>query len=309
MHRTDPESSRPAAERRGGRAGARALGASDAPSKRARLARLVPLLGDDSPRVRAVLRREFAAAGRVGLARLARLARSNDARVRAHARALRLELEREEVVRRLVRHVARPQIDLERALFLLGRFEDPRLDARPLRRALDAMGEEVAERASSRPNPIDKARVLVEYLGKELGYHGDADDYHHPDNVHLHRAIVRKRGLPLTLVALYVCVARRARLRVGALPLPGHVMLRLYGREQNLIVDPFQRGETKTQAALMTYLARNRLSFQSSWFRDADDASLFQRQVQNLVQALITHGQRREATALGRLLRALARRG
>jgi hypothetical protein len=85
-------------------------------------------------------------------------------------------------------------------------------------------------------------------------------------------------------------------------------VLRLYGREQNLIVDPFQGGETKSQAALMAYLARNRRSFQPSWFRDADDAGLFQRQVHNLVRALVEHGQRREAALLGRLLRALARR-
>ena len=160
---------------------------------------LLPLLGDDSTKVRSVLRREFAAARALGRSALAKAARSDEPRTRSHARALLLELDRDEVVRRLVRYCGRHHLDFERALILLGRFENPRLDARPYLRALDAMGAEVARRAAQREDPVEKCRVLVEYLGGELGYGGDADDYHHPDNVYLHRVIERRRGLPLTL--------------------------------------------------------------------------------------------------------------
>lgn len=305
--RTDPESSRPSAGETP--SGTREAGCEGRKgTARGQLRRLAPLLGDESAQVRAVLRREFAAAGRAGRVALRKAARSSDARRRAHARSLLLELERRRVVRRLVGYALREELDLERGLLLLGRFEDPHLDARRYQRALRAMAKEVSLRAARREAPLEQARVLVEYLGGELGFNGDGDDYHHPANVHLHRCIERRRGLPLTLVALYLAVARRANLRVGALPLPGHVMLRLYGREQNQIVDPFQRGRTKTQAAIMAYLSRNRLAFKPSWFRDASDTSLLRRQVHNLVHALETHGQRREAAMLTPLVRVLAAR-
>ncbi len=272
------------------------------------LAAVASLLGDDSRTVRAELRRRFKAAGKPGLALLRRAARSPEPRVRAHARNLLAAAERRVVLRRLLRFAVAGTLELERGLFLLARLHTPRLDARPYKRALDAMAAQVRRRGAARGGELERARALVEYLGGELGYRGDAEDYHHPDNVHLHRVIERKRGLPLTLVALHVLVARRAGIAASAIPLPGHVMLRLRGGRRDLVVDPFHGGEARTHASLMGYLAQHGLSFRPEWFRDAPDALLLQRQVGNLARSYEQRGLRAEARALGRIGALMARR-
>ena len=264
------------------------------------------LRGDSSPKVREALRAEFAAAGRAGLATLRRASDADDARVHIHARELLVGTQRAQVVRRLVRHAARPHLNLERSLFLLGRLDRHDLDARPYIKALDAMGAEVRRRAQTCETPIERARVLVEYMASELGFEGDAETYHHPDNVHLHRTIERKRGLPLTLTALYMLVGRRAGLRVGAIPMPGHVLLRLFGRSRNLIVDPFHGCQTRSQQALRRQLTRHGLSCDPAWFRHASDEDLFARQIRNLANGLRTQGRIDEAHALAPVLDVLA---
>ena len=219
-----------------------------------------------------------------------------------------MENERRRALRRLARFAAAGKLDLETGLWLLGALHTPRLDARPYRRALDAMAARVRRRGATRAGELERARALVEYLGTELGYRGDTDDYDHPDNVHLHRVIERKRGLPLTLVALHLLVARRCGIEASAIPLPGHVMLRLRGGRRDLIVDPFHGGEPRSQATLMGYLAQHGLAFRPEWFRDATDASLLQRQTGNLARTFEKRGLRREAGALHAIAALIAQR-
>jgi len=257
---------------------------------RSSLRALAKLLGDDSPLVRAELRRQFHSAGKRGRPLLRRAVKSSDPRTRGHARTLLLELDRVAVRRRLVSFATRASIDLEVGFYLLGRLHDPSLDARTYRRTLDAFADEVMRRSKSCGTELERAQVLCDYLGKTVGFIGSHDEYHHPDNVHLHRVIETRTGLPLTLCAVYFFVARRIGLRASILPLPGHVMLRLHGLRKSRIIDPFHGGRVRSEAALMTYLASHDLGFDPSWFHAANDRALFLRQVNNLIQTYSERG-------------------
>jgi regulator of sirC expression with transglutaminase-like and TPR domain len=201
---------------------------------------------------------------------------------RTRARALLASAERAEVIRRLARHAARGRIELEPALFLLGRLDAPGLDVRPYRKALDAMGAEVRERAAGARNEGERARALLGYLGEDLSIRGDAEDYHHPDNAHLHRAIERRSGLPLTLSALYTSVARRAGIPCGLVALPGHVIVRLPVGRSALFADPFRGGALISRRECMHFLAQRGQPATTAWLREASGAQLFLRQVHNL---------------------------
>jgi regulator of sirC expression with transglutaminase-like and TPR domain len=211
-------------------------------------------------------------------------------------------------VRRLSSFLVQDSLDLERALLLLSRFEDPRLDLRPTLAALDAMGAELAERVEDLTPGLERARELVRFLGEEVGLDGDREDYHHPDNVYLHRALLRERGLPLTLTAIYLLVARRAGVSAAAVPLPGHVLLRLHGHGQHLLVDPFRKGARVQERDCLSYLARRGLPFRPQWFADASDAALIERQVRNLRGSYLQRGLGREVELLDLALSAFEHR-
>ena len=282
-------------------------GAGIRAASRARFRALERLLEDDAPTVLHQVRREYERAGRPAVAALRRASRSERPQVRARARAILAGLERRRAVRRLVGYVRRERVDLETGLALLARCGDPRLDLRPYRRTLDLLGQEVARRGRQRSTPLERALVLCEYLGKELDYGGSVGDFHHPDNVHLHRAIERRAGMPLSLCAVYLFVARRAGIRAAVLPLPGHVMLRLYGGERSVIVDPYHKGQLRTERDCRRYLEQNGLAFQPAWLRDAPDAALLRRQVTNLQRSAQLRGARREEREWALLLRAIER--
>lgn len=273
-----------------------------------RLGSAARLLGDRSRTVRQVLLREFRRAGRAGRPLLSEALRSDDPNRRSHARSIADALDWDVALRRLHRFAAREVIDLEAGLCILSRLDHPDIDLSPCLETLDDMAAEVHARTAHLGDDLQRCRVLTEYLGQELGYHGDMEGYTHPDNVFLHRVIESKQGLPLTLCALYSFVATRCGLRTGLVPLPGHVVLRLYGDKRSLIVDPFHGGEIRSQKSLMSYLAQNGLRFRSVWFRDAPEDRVFNRQVMNLRNALLSLGRTGRARRLTPLIDQLAQR-
>lgn len=281
-----------------------------ASAKRSRLDAIASLLADDSPAVVLEVRRALELAGAEAVPALERAARSPDARLRSRARAFLVEHEKNASLRRILRYAFRPDIDLERALFLLARYHAPGLDPRPYARALDAMASEIARRlpakkAVSADAELQRALALSHYLGEELGYGGSRGEFHHPDNIHLHRAIERRAGVPLTLSAIWVFVGRRVGIRTGFVPLPGHVMVRIYAGWQSAIVDPYHHGKRRTEAECRSYLSKHGIAVNQASFREAPDAALLRRQVGNLARSAELRRLPAEARALTGLLHAL----
>jgi len=246
---------------------------------------LVELLGDDSPAVYPHLRAEFLRLGRCTRPALERAAKDSSPRKRGHARSILRTLDRKQAMTRLLGYALRPNVYLEQALFLLARLDRSDFDARPFRSALDAMGDEVTRRMSLIQDESTRAMVLPEYLGGELGFEGAESDFTHPDNIHLHRCLERKRGMPLTLTAVYLLVAKRAGITAGAVALPGRVLLRLYMGRRSVLIDPFAGGRARTRRYCLDYLSEHGLVPQVSWFQDASPALLFQRHVLNLMSS------------------------
>jgi regulator of sirC expression with transglutaminase-like and TPR domain len=167
------------------------------------------------------------------------------------------------------------------------------------------MAAEVARRAAKVGGDLERALVLSEYLGGELAFGGSRGEFHHPDNIHLHRVIERRAGVPLTLSAIWVFVGRRAGIRAAFVPLPGHVMVRLYGSWRSVIVDPYHQGRARTEAECKSYLEKHGIRVNPGSFREATDATLLRRQIGNLSRSAEIRGLHGDVRAMNSLLSAL----
>lgn len=270
-----------------------------------RLSALFALLGDESPLVWEHVQRELLAGDRRVEVGLRRATTASDARTRGRARTLLAEIDRRHVVRRLVRYALRETIELEPALLLLARFGEPHFDARPVQRALDSLAAELLERSRHVATETERVRLIPKYLSGELGFGGSIGDYHDPANIQLPRVLQRKAGMPLSLCAIYLFVARRMGVRAAIVPLPGHVMLRLYADGKSLIIDPYHRGHERSERECRRYLEQNGMGFSALYLRDAGDRAMFKRQVANLARSAEKRGLKREAQELGLVVRAL----
>lgn len=147
-----------------------------------------------------------------------------------------------------VREVSRPdpEINLSRAVFVMGMFEYPDLDVAGYESKLDDLAESAARAA-----PEDTALALAQYLFNQLGFQGNAEHYMDPRNSYLNEVLERRLGIPISLSVLYIEVARRLGLRAYGVGLPGHFIVRVTESHGDLsepvFLDPFHGGEPMTE--------------------------------------------------------------
>lgn len=133
-----------------------------------------------------------------------------------------------------------PPLD-ELALALAAEFRV--VDHQAAMRALDALGEEVAEETGvADGSPGAQAQACADVLGGRHGFTGDRDDYDHPDNSMLDVVLDRRRGLPILLSVVYVEAGRRAGVPLAGVGLSGHFVVGHFGAERPLLLDPFNHG-------------------------------------------------------------------
>ncbi|MEO0651123.1 MAG: transglutaminase family protein [Planctomycetota bacterium] len=264
---------------------------------------LVDLLADPEESVAARVEERLRAHGPAAESALRGASEDSEPRRRTRARRLLEELTTEDAFAQLRRRADLATVDLESALFDLAALNGSLGELADARAQLDLWGEVVLGRVGAAAvegnnASFDAPMALVEVLAEEVGLNGASDDYHHPDNVQLHRVVARLRGMPLSLCAIYLFVARRAGLRVAPVALPGHVILRLYSRNRSMLIDPFDGGAVRTRKECLGFLLERGLSPRAEWFADATDAALFQRHLINLANS---HRQRGRATTARRL--------
>jgi regulator of sirC expression with transglutaminase-like and TPR domain len=108
---------------------------------------------------------------------------------------------------------------------------------------LDALGAELARtKAATSGAPETVARACSRLLGERHGFQGDRENYDDPDNSMLDVVLTKRTGLPILLSVVYIEVARRAKIPIGGVGLPGHFVVAHFGTHPPLLLDPFERG-------------------------------------------------------------------
>ncbi|MDB5294458.1 MAG: hypothetical protein JWO31_441 [Phycisphaerales bacterium] len=112
--------------------------------------------------------------------------------------------------------------------------------------AVDGQIQEHANKVRSRVRSTAQRQALLahlhDYLFDELGFAGNRDDYYNPVNSYLPSVLETRKGLPITLSAVYKLVAERLGLRVQGVGLPGHFVVSAQAEGEPILVDAFAGG-------------------------------------------------------------------
>jgi regulator of sirC expression with transglutaminase-like and TPR domain len=135
-------------------------------------------------------------------------------------------------------------IDLGEVALLCAAVDRPGVSLEPYRRHLADLAQAAAA-AATRSDSIGKqTTVLREILAVAHGYRGDSETYDDMRNANLIDVIDRRRGLPVALGILYIHTGRGYDSDIVGLSFPSHFLVRLTGRGQRAIIDPFNGGRT-----------------------------------------------------------------
>lgn len=149
-------------------------------------------------------------------------------------------------------------IDLAEATLLIAKEEYPDLDVAAYLARFDDMGADVRMLAGPVQDPRHLIADLSEYLFRRLGFRGNAENYYDPRNSFLNEVLDRRIGIPITLSAVYLEVARRVGLRVHGVGMPGHFLVKYVGpcEGEEIVIDPFGGGRIVSPADCQRILDR-----------------------------------------------------
>lgn len=148
------------------------------------------------------------------------------------------------------------EVRLDRAALLIaaGEYPDLALDAAIAR--LDELAEGVMRLASPGAAARDVAAAIRQHLFAHLGFHGNAQEYYDPRNSYLNDVLTRRTGIPITLAAVWLEVARRLGLDGAGVSYPRHFLVKYRDGDEERVVDPFHEGAESALADLRDHLVR-----------------------------------------------------
>ena len=138
-------------------------------------------------------------------------------------------------------------IPLAEAALILACEEYPQLEISPYLDMLDNIAGIAQQRFDPADSPVERVGKINTVLFETFGFSGATEDYYDPRNSFFNDVLDRRVGIPITLSAVYMEVARRLNFPIVGVGMPGHFIVKYSDRQEEFFLDPFNRGEILTR--------------------------------------------------------------
>jgi regulator of sirC expression with transglutaminase-like and TPR domain len=179
-------------------------------------------------------------------------------------------------------------LNLEEGAFLIAESEYPTLNRAHYQGVLEQMASQFREQQKERLDEC-KGREQVEafnaFFFNDLGFSGNQDDYHNPDNLYLNQVLDRRLGIPISLSTVYLLLAERLHIPVVGIGMPGHFLLQY---NDSLFIDAFHKGQLLNRSECVQFLMNNGFGFHPAYLSPTPTRFMLVRMLTILIQTYST---------------------
>jgi regulator of sirC expression with transglutaminase-like and TPR domain len=134
-------------------------------------------------------------------------------------------------------------VPLAESALLMACEEYPQLEIAPYLDRLDEIADYVRPKLRSDASPLDTIEALNDVLFGVVGFRGNTENYDDPRNSFFNDVLERRVGIPITLSAVYLEVARRISFPMSGVGMPGHFLVKYANRTEEFFLDPYNGGQ------------------------------------------------------------------
>lgn len=167
----------------------------------------------------------------------------------------------------------------------------PHLDVEAYLARFDSLAEQARAHMGRSRAQADQIDALSDFLFYQQNFQGNHDNYYDPRNSYLNVVLDRKVGVPISLAAVWITVAKKLGLPAYGVGLPGHFVVGITGPQgQQMLIDPFNAGLRLTITdcdRLVRESTGYQGVFQSKWLAPVPAVDLLARMLTNLCHAYI----------------------
>ena len=219
---------------------------------------LLTLLTDDDPQIYRLVRGEIIALGQPATDWLRSYSLCDDPVLRRRTREIVAHFERQDADNEFLAFCLShgDDLDLERGCWLLAKTQHPDINVEAYAALLDSFAGDLLEQIDFGGEDESILAEINDYLYVKQGFAGNERNYYDPDNSYLNRVVDRRTGNPISMCMIYLFVARRLRLPVTGIGMPGHFVCRFQSSRKEYYIDAFNRGRLLSKADCIRYLQR-----------------------------------------------------
>jgi len=192
---------------------------------------------------------------------------------------------------------------LERAILLLSRLDQPTFRTKWISTKLDEMADEIEPAILSAESSKTKMEVLLRYVFEELNFKGDRQEYHALENSLLHEVMDHRKGIPLTLSLIILFLADRLQLPFYGVNMPIHFMLLFDPKGSRIYIDPFDDGAVVSREQCLIFMKHNEIPPRPEYFEPCLPIEILRRHLRNLINSYEKDGDNERSAKVNELLR------
>ncbi len=192
--------------------------------------------------------------------------------------------------------------DLERGQLLLCRLDNPTLRTDLYRRQLDKMAARLEPYVHGGLSSGERMNAFVSFFFEREYFRGAESDYMNPDNSFLHKVLLRRRGIPISLSMIMMFVAHRLELPFHGVNMPMHFLLKYETDNESTLIDPFNRGRVVSIDQCSYFLRNHGIDPLPAHFEKAPERDILARSIRNLIYSFEEQDSTRRVEELNRLL-------
>jgi regulator of sirC expression with transglutaminase-like and TPR domain len=178
----------------------------------------------------------------------------------------------------------KPDLNLERGLFLIASIRYPDLKPSDIAEPLDQMALDVAKLVTTeQPLPTRPVNAMRTYLFEKLKLHGNQENYAEPDSIYINKVLQKRVGIPIALSCVYLLVGWRLNLLVHGIGLPGHFIIGHRVPRGVVHIDPFNNGRILRKKDCEVLVKRLGIAFKEEYLDAVSNRQILARTLANLL--------------------------
>jgi len=272
-------------------------------------AALISLLADEDASVHQAVRTKLLSFGVQAVEWLRPYTLSNEALLRRRAQEIINYFGRQAADARFTRFCGSrgEDLPLEEGAWLLAQTQYPDINVGAYEALLDAFASVLRTRIDFTADADEVVGGINQYLFEELEFSPNEANYYDPENSFLNRVIDNRSGNPISLCTIYLLLARRLKLPITGIGLPGHFVCRYQTSTAETYIDALNRGKLLTKADCIKYLLHTHHGLEEGYLAPVTPRRMLLRMCANLHQIYLHNDLADETVRFQRYLVALAK--
>jgi regulator of sirC expression with transglutaminase-like and TPR domain len=282
---------------------------SSTPLTNRQISALIKLLSDEDPPVYQAVREKILSCGPQASLWLRPHTLSSDPLLRRRVLEIVQHLARQEADNRFLAFCLQQgeEFDIEEGAWSLAQTQYPDINVLAYQALFDSYAGELREQINYSAGAHAILGIINRYVFSHLGFVGNQENYYDPDNSYLNRVMDRRTGNPVSLCLVYMLLARRLRLPVTGIGMPGHFLCRFQSFKEEVYIDAFNQGRLLAKADCIKYLYQTGQGYREEFLGPLSPRRMLLRICSNLHKIYVDLNLAEETARFQRYIVALGR--